>query len=136
MSQARGDDQAAAGAGYADAHGAAPPPQGAAGPWQPRPAPYDVAPTNGLAIAALVVAFVFAPAGLVMGILAKGQIARSGEQGDGLATAAIVVSAVFIGLTVLAFVGFFVLFAAVAGSVHVGTHGGFPGNSLRLVVRA
>ncbi len=49
-------------------------------------------PTNGLAIAALVVAFVFAPAGLVMGIVAKNQIAQTGEQGDGLATAAIVVT--------------------------------------------
>lgn len=133
MSQAGGHEQASAGAGYASAPEGGPA-QGAPSGWQQRPAPYLVAPTNGLAIAALIVAFVFAPAGLVMGILAKNQIAQSGEQGDGLATAAIVVSAAIMAITVFAIVGFFVLFAAVAGTINVHV-GGSTGNGLHIVVR-
>jgi hypothetical protein len=48
--------------------------------------------TNGFAIAALICAFVFAPLGLVFGIVAKYQIKRTREAGSGLATAAIAVS--------------------------------------------
>jgi Domain of unknown function (DUF4190) len=132
MSQTGGYDQGAGGAWSTSAPaGGYPPPEGGPGGGQQRPAPpYYVAPTNGLAIAALIVAFVFAPAGLVMGIVAKNQIAQTGEQGEGLATAAIVVSAIFIGMTVLAFVLFFALFATVATNVHIGN----TGNSLRLLV--
>ena len=42
--------------------------------------------TNVLAILSLVLAFVFAPAGVVLGHLAKRQIRRTGEAGDQLAT--------------------------------------------------
>ncbi|MCZ2824175.1 MULTISPECIES: DUF4190 domain-containing protein [unclassified Modestobacter] len=57
-------------------------------------------PTNQLAIVALVAAFVFAPVGLVLGLLARGQIRRSGEQGDGLALAAAIVGG--LGTTLMA----------------------------------
>jgi peptidyl-prolyl cis-trans isomerase B (cyclophilin B) len=43
-----------------------------------------------MAIAALVLAFVFFPLGIVLGHLARGQIKRSGEGGRGLATAALI----------------------------------------------
>lgn len=97
-------------------HANQPPPLSDQGPppWPGYPPyPYPIAQTNGLAIAALVLAFVFAPAGLVMGIIAKSQIRQTGEAGDGLATAAIAVSAVSLGLTILAFIAFFVILAAV-----------------------
>lgn len=45
-----------------------------------------------MAIAALVAAFFVAPAGFVLALVAKSQIRRTGEDGDGLATAALVVS--------------------------------------------
>lgn len=48
--------------------------------------------TNGLAIASLVVAFFCWPVGLVLGFVAKNQIKTSGQSGDGLATAGIIVS--------------------------------------------
>src|SRR3954469_6807697 len=58
-------------------------------------------PTNTLAILALVFAFVFAPAGLVMGIMARKQIERTGEEGAGLALAGTIVGGVFTGIWVL-----------------------------------
>jgi hypothetical protein len=51
-------------------------------------------PTNSLAILSLVLAFVFAPAGLVTGIMARRQIRRTQEDGDGLALAAIIVGGI------------------------------------------
>ncbi|GIF51030.1 uncharacterized protein DUF4190 [Asanoa ferruginea] len=57
--------------------------------------------TNILAILSLVFAFVFAPAGIVLGHLAKKQLRTSGEEGGGLATAGLVLSYVFTGLAVL-----------------------------------
>jgi hypothetical protein len=50
---------------------------------------------NTLAILALVFAFCSPLAGLVLGLVAKRQIAESGERGDGMALAGIVVGALF-----------------------------------------
>jgi peptidyl-prolyl cis-trans isomerase B (cyclophilin B) len=61
-------------------------------PMTPAPVYVFVPPTNGMAIAALVLAFVFFPLGIVLGHLARGQIKRSGEGGRGLATAALILS--------------------------------------------
>jgi hypothetical protein len=53
--------------------------------------------TNGMAIASLVCSLVGlltcigAPIGIVLGHVAKGQIKTSGEEGDGLATAGLIV---------------------------------------------
>jgi hypothetical protein len=58
-----------------------------------------------LAILSLVFAFVFAPAGIVLGHIAKRQLKTSGENGAGLATAGLVLSYIFTGLTVLACCG-------------------------------
>jgi hypothetical protein len=43
-----------------------------------------------MAIAALVMALVFFPLGIVLGHVARGQIKRTGEGGKGLATAALI----------------------------------------------
>ena len=48
--------------------------------------------TNTLAIIALVSAFFCRPLGLILGFVSKNQIKKTGEGGNGLATAAIIVS--------------------------------------------
>ncbi|WP_189078554.1 DUF4190 domain-containing protein [Mangrovihabitans endophyticus] len=63
--------------------------------------PYASAQTNTMAILALVVAFFFAPAAIVLGHVAKKQIRQSGEQGDGLATAGLWLGYIFTGLYLL-----------------------------------
>ena len=65
-----------------------------------QPYPYaPVATTNTMAILALVFAFVFAPAAIIMGHVAKKQIRRTGEQGEGLATAGLWLGYIFTGLS-------------------------------------
>jgi hypothetical protein len=57
-------------------------------------------PTNGMAIAALIMVFVFFPVGIVLGHVARGQIKRTGEGGKGLATAALIVGYLQVAVTV------------------------------------
>ncbi len=66
----------------------------------PQPGPYagQSRGTNTMAILALVFAFVFAPLAIVFGHMAKKQIKQSGEDGDGLATAGLVMGYIFSGL--------------------------------------
>jgi uncharacterized protein DUF4190 len=78
--------------------------------------PQMMAPTNTLAILALVFAFVFAPASIVLGHLAKKQIRQTGEQGEGLATAGLWLGYLFTGLGLLLCVGYFVIFAVAVGT--------------------
>lgn len=60
-------------------------------------------PTNGLAIASMIVSLVgFGPVGAIMGHIARKQIRESGEQGDGFALAGIIVGWVVTGIWVLA----------------------------------
>ena len=109
------------GYGQAAAYGSAPgyPPPGYAPPayapaGHPPPGYHPQAwgrPTNTMAILALVMAFVFAPAGLILGIIARKQIRQTGEDGDGLALAGIIVGGIATALFVL-----FLLFAVVAFS--------------------
>jgi peptidyl-prolyl cis-trans isomerase B (cyclophilin B) len=69
-----------------------PPPYGA------YPPPYDPyahprpRPTNGMAIASLVCAFLFAPLGIIFGHISLSQIRKTGEDGHGLAIAGLVIS--------------------------------------------
>jgi peptidyl-prolyl cis-trans isomerase B (cyclophilin B) len=49
-------------------------------------------PTNGMAIASLICAFLFAPLGIVFGHISLSQIKRTGEDGHGLAVAGLVIS--------------------------------------------
>ncbi|MCU1606329.1 MAG: Conserved rane protein of unknown function [Modestobacter sp.] len=64
-------------------------------------------PNNQLAVVALVLSFLgaLAPVGLVLGIVARGQIRRTGEGGEGLALAAVIVGGVIttVGVVVLVF---------------------------------
>jgi hypothetical protein len=71
------------------------------------PTPYVLAPpTNGMAIASLILVFVFFPIGIVLGHVARGQIRRTGEGGKGLATAALIIGylqvAVMVGVIAMA----------------------------------
>lgn len=83
--------------------------------WQPTgapqaptyPSPTSVAGTNVCAVLSIVLAFVFAPAGLLLGIIARRQIRRTGEGGRGLALAGIIVSVLSIVLYALVLYVFF-----------------------------
>lgn len=84
----------------------------AGGPPQPPPygAPSDYQPprqagTNGFAIASLVCAFVCSPLGIIFGFVARGQIRRTGQGGDGLALAGIILSVVFLVLGIVVTLG-------------------------------
>jgi hypothetical protein len=85
--------------------------------WPPTapPAPLYAPATNEMAIAALILVFVFYPLGIVFGHVARRQIKRSREGGSGLATAALIIGylqlAVLVGLVLVAAV--LVLVAAV-----------------------
>ncbi|ALL79061.1 MULTISPECIES: DUF4190 domain-containing protein [unclassified Pseudonocardia] len=117
-------DDAPGGAGYGP--GAAGPPPWAAGPpgYGGPPGPYPgwgpayppPRPTNGMAIASLVLGILWlyglgSILALVLGYVAKRQIAERGEQGGGLATAGIVLGWIGVAVLVVAIV-FFVGIAA------------------------
>jgi len=69
------------------------PPQAGYAPGQPYGQQYMVAqPTNGLAIASMIVSILgFGPIGAIMGHIARRQIRERNEQGDGFALAGIIV---------------------------------------------
>jgi hypothetical protein len=81
-------------------------------------------PTNGLAVASLVVSIVSitgclglaSPVGVVLGHRARRQIRDTGEQGDGLARAAIIVGWLGVVLLLLAIAVVAVLVASESGS--------------------
>jgi len=108
--------------GYQDPY-AAPgsPASGAPYGQQPYPQAYPqygppVVGTNTMAILSLVFAFVFSPVGIIMGHIAKKQIKQTGEQGDGLATAGLVISYIFTGLAVLGCCGAILIPILASGS--------------------
>ena len=82
------------------------------------PPPGSTGQTNVMAILSLVFAFVFWPAGIVCGHVAKKQIRERNEEGGGLATAGLVLSYIFGGIAVVACGIWVVAFAFVA------SHGG------------
>ncbi len=73
--------------------------------------------TNTMAILSLIFAFVVSPLGLVFGFVAKSQIKRTGESGDGLALAGIIIGGLFTALYVVLIVFWFILAAAIVSSV-------------------
>lgn len=85
---------------------------------QPNPASYSATerPTNLMAILSLVAAFVAPPAGLVLGILAQRQIARTGEQGAGLAKAGAIVGGVFTAFIVMFVIAWLGMFVSIFGN--------------------
>jgi len=54
-----------------------------------------------MAILALVLAFVFPPAAIVLGHMSKKQIKQTGEEGGALATTGLVLGYIFTGATLL-----------------------------------
>lgn len=82
----------------------------------------SVAPTNPLAVASLVSAFFMPIAAIVLGHLALGQVARSGEQGRGLAVAALVLGYGAIALLAALVLGS-VAFLLVISATHIGFAG-------------
>lgn len=70
--------------------------------------------TNGLAIASLVLALVLPIVGFILGFVARSQTRRTGQDGAGLALAAIIVGGVF---TVINVVGLIVLISASQGVI-------------------
>lgn len=68
--------------------------------------PYSIYPppaprANSMAVAALILAFLFPFIGLVLGYIARSQIRRTGEGGGGLATAAIVIGWIWVASLVV-----------------------------------
>lgn len=85
----------------------------------PPPYPYGYPPvqkTNTMAILALVLVFVLFPAGLIMGYIAQKEIARSGEDGAGLAKAAIIIGWIHVAIIVIFCVGGIALFGFLAAT--------------------
>ncbi|MDT7578284.1 MAG: hypothetical protein QOH17_4617 [Pseudonocardiales bacterium] len=81
---------------------------------QPYPAPRG---TNTMAILALVFGILVAPLGLVFGFVARSQIKKTGEDGDGLALAGIIIGGIFTLLFIAYIVFIVIFFAAVASSI-------------------
>jgi eukaryotic-like serine/threonine-protein kinase len=79
--------------------------------YTPPPAPPHRPPTNAFATLSLVFAFVFAPAGAILGHLGLAQIRRTGELGRDRALAGLALSYAFITLTVVALVAWATLAA-------------------------
>ncbi|WP_199853328.1 DUF4190 domain-containing protein [Plantactinospora sp. BC1] len=77
---------------------------------------------NLLAILSLVFAFVFAPAGIVLGHLARRQIRRTGEQGGQLATWGLILSYVFTALYLIACCGWLALVGWAGSEGNGGTY--------------
>ncbi|MGY1743996.1 DUF4190 domain-containing protein [Blastococcus sp. SYSU D00695] len=71
-------------------------------------------PTNGLAIASLVLAFMLPPVGLGLGLAARRQIRETGEEGDGLALAGAIVGGIGTGIYVLGILFFVVVASTVS----------------------
>jgi hypothetical protein len=80
--------------------GAYPPPPGYPAPGY-APMYVQSAQTNTMAILALIFAFVLAPLGIVFGHMAKKQIKNTGEQGEGLATAGLIIGYIFTGIYIV-----------------------------------
>jgi hypothetical protein len=85
--------------------------RGANGP--PSAHAFDRTPsqTNTLAIVSLVAAFIFWPAGIICGVIARQQIRTTGEAGEGMALAGIIISVAAAALTTLLIVLFVFLFS-------------------------
>jgi hypothetical protein len=87
-------------------------------PEQPYSAqPYGAqAKTNVLAIISLVAAFVFPLAGIVTGHIAMSQIRKTGEQGQGLAKAGLILSYVFVALGIIAIILYVIFIVAIVST--------------------
>jgi peptidyl-prolyl cis-trans isomerase B (cyclophilin B) len=105
-------------------HGAYPPPPYGGYPPSPYgayPPPYGgyppPRPTNTLAVASLVCAFVFAPLGIAFGHISLSQIKKTGEEGRGLAVAGLIISYLATLLAIIVVVLSVLFFIAVGRSL-------------------
>jgi len=80
------------------------------------PQGYAAPQTNTMAILGLVFAFVFPPLGVVFGFMGRNQIKRTGEGGDGLALAGIIVGGIFTAIIVLYIIFVVILIGAAVSS--------------------
>jgi len=88
------------------------------------------APNNSMAVVALVagicgftvVPFIGSIVAVITGHMARKQIRQTGEGGDGMAVAGLVMGWIVIALTILGTLAFFLFFAAVATSSSVTTY--------------
>ena len=97
-------------------------------PYPPYP-PYGgyPPPTNAMAVASLVCAFIFAPLAIVFGHLSLSQMKRTGEQGRGMAVAGLVIGyVVTIGTILLLVVGVIFLSWAARIALDEVERGGMP----------
>lgn len=85
-------------------------------------------PTNGMAIASLVCAFLFAPLGIVFGHISLAQIRRTGEEGHGLAIAGLVISYLLTLVSVIALVLCTVFFVFLASRANEAMEDWNPGD--------
>ncbi|WGW12851.1 DUF4190 domain-containing protein [Saxibacter everestensis] len=76
----------------------------------------NTAPTNTLAIITIIAAFVMPIAGIICGHISMRQIAQTGEQGNGLAKAGLILSYVFTGLAVLAILFYIIVVVLILGA--------------------
>ncbi len=77
--------------------------------------------TNVMAILSLVFAFFIPLLGIIFGHIAKRQIRERNEQGSGLATAGLIISYIFVGITLL------ILAFAVIGALLAASNSGTTG---------
>src|ERR1700733_9431667 len=81
----------------------------------PYPAqPVQPRPTNAMAIASIICAFVLAPLGIIFGHISLVQIKKSGEEGRGLAIAGLIIGYVitFVTIVIVVIMVAFLVFAA------------------------
>ncbi|MFG1887141.1 DUF4190 domain-containing protein [Micromonospora sp. NPDC049051] len=106
--------------------------QPAYGGYPPAYPNYGYAPprkTNGLAIAALVLSLIgitsclTAPVGAILGHVAQKQIRETGEDGEGMAKAAIIIGWIFTGLLVLGILFYVVMIVFAISMAGVSTGG-------------
>lgn len=90
------------------------------GPYGPPGYPYAPPPTNTMAVLALVFAFVFAPVAIALGVMARKEIAHTGELGHGLATAGMWLGIAFTALFVVPVLIFIVFGIVAAGAASTG----------------
>ncbi len=90
------------------------------GYYQPIPMVPAYLRTNTYAILSLVFAFVFSPLAIVFGHMARKQIRMTGEGGDGLALAGMIIGYISIGLMLLAFAIILPLVAVTTSHVATG----------------
>jgi peptidyl-prolyl cis-trans isomerase B (cyclophilin B) len=97
-------------------------------PYPGQPGAYPQArPTNAMAIASIVCAFVLAPLGVIFGHISLSQIKKSGEEGRGLAIAGLIVGYLITFVSIIALV-FTFLFLAWVGQNLDRLGGGYPGS--------